>query len=96
MFTDPHTQTGSDDETNAIPLPKRYNKFRMWCEDGWWIVMQPYAITEPLFREQRPPHDPITAFAHLDGQRALTELQLAIAKAEALAAHKATVEKVAA
>ena len=84
-FTDPHETTGSEAETTVVPIRGRFGKWRMWCEDGWWIAIQPPVPndqeTAPLFRDSdgKPKH----AFARPSGQRVLTELQLALAKAAA-------------
>jgi hypothetical protein len=84
-YTDPHETTGSEAETTVVPIRGRFGKWRMWCEDGWWIAIQPLEIdgeeTEPLFRNHKG--EPEHAFASRDGRRVLTELQLALAKAAA-------------
>lgn len=94
-FADPAEQTGSDAETFAVirdhrPLSSRTEKWRMYhrrFDDGsiTWHAYQPQDLDEPMFTA--PKGDRYQGGRYgtngRDGQKVLTELQLAMAKAAA-------------
>ena len=86
-FTDPAEQTGSDAETD---ISQRYGKWRMYhrrTPDGriQWCAYQPDQLDEPMFAA--PKGDRYRAGRYgvngTDGQKVLTQFQLAMAKAAA-------------
>jgi hypothetical protein len=92
-YVDPHEQTGSDDEVAVVvtqkhlPLKARDKKWRLWFEtetftgEPFWIAAQPEDMGIPMFRTE----DGLYSNGHSgrSGLNALSQLQLAIYKAEA-------------